>query len=330
MKNFVPTDLQKLAIDAYNGVSKNYDKNDLQDAVRNAVAEACGGEWNYYKFKKNAYDVFAVIAEIMPISMNASLAGRFEQFADFIDTAMGDINHFKVEDEQIYPMFTAARGNGDIERQKLVNRSFSVPTEMKMIKFYDELDRFMAGKMDFAKMTERTVDAMSNYVGLLISDTIMGSYTPVGTPFKSTGAFDATVLNGIIENVKAATGAERLQIWGTTTALSNISDGFGRSDNEVEKANGVGYYGEFRGTDLFAFPQAYRPQSTTFAVNNSNVIILPANEKIVKVAFEGDALVDMKDGMSRNDLQPEILMGRRVGAVAITVPEGKYGFYRFQ
>lgn len=330
MKSFVLTDTQRLFLDAYTGVSANYSKNDLQEAVRNAVKDACGGEWNYYNFMDNRYKVFSIIAQNMPVVMNASLAGKFGQFAEFKDTAMGDLNYFTVEDNTVYPILTSARGNGDVERQKIVDRNFSVPTQMKIVKFYDEFDRFMAGKIDLARMTDTATTGFEHYVGQLISDSIYNAYASVGTPFKATGVFDAPTLQGIIEHVKAATGAERLNIWGTTTALGNISDGAGYSDNAKDRFNNLGYYDTFRGTDLFALPQGYKPQTQTFAVNTDYVIILPANEKIVKVVFEGEALVNMNDGMNRNDLQPEILYGRRVGAAAITVPEGKFGIYKFQ
>ena len=329
MKSFVLTDIQKLFRDAYTGISTNYSKNDLQDAVRNAVKDACGGDWNYYNFMDNRYKVFALIAQNLPISMNASLVGKFGQFASFKDTALGDLNYFDVEDDTIYPVYTSARGNGDIERQKIINKNFSVPTQMKTIKMYDELEMFMTGKADLAKMTDKATQAIENYVGQLISDTIYGSYGSVGTNFKTLGTFSATTLDDIIENVKAATGAERLQIWGTTSALGNVADGAGYSDKARDGFNSVGYFDTFRGTDLFALPQAYKPGTQTFAVDRSYIIILPANEPIVKVVFEGEALVNMADGMNRNDMQPEILYGRRVGAAALTTVEGKFGIYKF-
>lgn len=324
------TGLQVLALDTYRKAPKDYSIMDANEAIREAVREACGGEWNYYKFKEHEYKVYAIIAEIMPVALNASLANRFGDFAEFKDTAMGDENHFIVEDNTIYPIYTTARGNGDVERQKISARSFSVATINRAIKFYDEWDRFMAGKIDLSTMTDRATVSYLHFVGQLISDTIYASYASVGTDYKATGAFDADTLDDIMEHVKAATGADRLQIWGSTSALGNISDGFGYSDSAKDRANNLGYYGVFRGTDMFAMPQAYQPQTTTFSVNRSHILILPASEKIVKVAFEGTPVVGANtDPLARNDMQIEFMYARRVGAAAITVPSGLYGFYKF-
>lgn len=331
MNTFAFSDNQKLAYDATNGIAREgYTKEQMNDAVRNVIKEACGGEWNYYNFMKNRYDVFAIMAEIMPVAMNASLAGKFDGFADFADTALGDKPYFWVEDNQVYPVYTAARGNGDTDRQKIVDRNFTVATTVKSIKFYEELDALLSGKMDMARLSEKASGAMAAYAGQLISDTIYGSYASVDTEYKATGTFSADTLAGIIEHVKAANGVDGVQIFGTTTALGNITDGAGYSDRAKDVFNGLGYYDTFRGSDLIALPQAYKAQSQTLAVDTAHVIVVPvSDEKIVKVLFEGTPYIDLKDGSSRNDLQPEVIFQRRIGAAALTVPEGKFGFYKF-
>lgn len=322
MNSFVMTDKQRLAFAAATNVSES-------DAVRNLILDLCGGEWNFYKFMDNRYNVFAVLAEMMPAAQNASLAGKFDKFAEFKDVAMGDKPYFNVEDNVTYPVVTVARGVGSIDRQKITDKNFTVATEMKAIKLYDELDRFMAGKIDMGRLVEKANAAFANHVGALISDAIYDSYSAVGTNYKTTGAFAAATMLAMMEHVKAANSADAVQIWGTTTALANVTDTFGYSDSAKDGANGVGYWGEFRGASLFSLPQGYAPKAQTFSVSSNQLIVVPAGEKLVKVVFEGQAVVNMTDGMDRSDLQPEFTYGRRVGVAALTVPEGKYGLYRF-
>lgn len=324
-------DLQKVVFDALSaedtGMKKQYN-----DVLRERILDVLGtDEWNYYAFMEKKYQVFAIMAEMFPVMTKAQLAGKFDRFADFHDVAVGDSPYFITEDNNIYATVTTSRGNADVDRQKIVDKKFNIPTVVESIKLYDELDRFMKGEITVERMTTKAVDAHANSIAIKISDAIYNSYSAVGTPWKATGAFDASVLNLIIENVKAATGAARVQIFGTSTALSNVADIAGYSDEEKLLFNGIGYYGSFRGHDLIALPQAYRPNTETnvFAVNNDYLLILPADEKIVKVVFEGEVWIDSVDSKIRSDKQLEIQYDRNVGVGAITTVDGMYGLYRF-
>jgi hypothetical protein len=35
----------------------------------------------------------------------------------------------------------------------------------------------------------------------------------------------------------------------------------------------------------------------------------------------------MTEAIDRNDLQPQIMYGRRIGVAALTAPDGQYGIY---
>lgn len=331
MKSFVMNDLQRLAFDAGSGKARaGMTIEETNEAVRNAINEACESEtWNPYKFKKNAQDVFALLAQIMPANMRSTLSEQFEEFCDFKDEALGDKTYFKVEDRTVYPVLTTATGNQNVTRNKIIDSNFKIDTILKTVKFYDELDAFMRGNMDFARLNQKATQALSNYVGELVSSTIYGAYSSIKTRFKSTGSFDSSTLLSIIENIKAENGTNSVVIYGTTTALANIVDGQGYSDAGKDQFNSWGYYGEFRGTKLISLPQAYGANSDTLHVDTDHIIILPANEKIVKVVFEGEPIVDMNSNMSRNDMQHEIVFMRRIGAAAITAVDGKFGMYKF-
>jgi hypothetical protein len=324
------SDIQRLAFDAGSRKAREgMTVDQLNEAVRNAIREACGGDWNPYAFKKNAQDVFALMAELMPVNMKATLGDQLDPFCDFRDEALGNKTYFKIEDRTVYPVLTVATGNQNITRNKIIDSNFKVDTVLKGVKFYDELDSFMRGNMDFARLNQKATEAMSNYVGELVSTTIYGAYASIQTRFRATGAFDSSTLNTIIENIKAENKTNNVQIFGTTTALSNVVDAFGYSDAGKDQANAWGYYGNFRGTSLIALPQAYSANSTTFHVDTDHIIILPAGEKIVKVVFEGEPIVDMNDNMNRADMQHEIVFMRRIGAASITAVDGKFGMYKF-
>jgi len=329
MANQIST-LKEVAFDIIKGESRTgkFNKSEMNEYIKQAILESVGGEWNYYSFKQNEYKVFAILAEVLPTSIMASLSERFDSFAEYKDTALGDKNSFHVEDNQLFPVVTSARGTKDIHRSTLLNSNFSVPTTLKAIKIYAELDELMAGKVDFARMTERVATSFAQEIGLMISNAIYNSFSSVGTNYKATGAFDDDQLDTIIDHVKAATGAQSVQIFGSRKALKQVNNSFGFSDRMLEEANDLGYVGTYNGSQLIALPQAYLNRSQTFAVDRDHLIIVPSSEKIAKVVFEGEAYVDSTPAMQRNDLQPEYFWGRMIGAAALTAVEGKYGFYK--
>ena len=331
MNAYVLTDIQKLSLDAYKGKPiDKYSVEGMNEALRTAIKEACGGEWNYYKFMDNRYKVYAIIAEAMPVALKASLEDQFSQFAEVRDTALGDKNYFTVTDNDLFKVFTISRGNYDVERQRVFNSSFSVSTHKKAIKIYTEIDEFLAGKIDWAELTNRVTRSFGAYVGQLIYETMYASYAAIGSSYKHTGAFDADTMIGLISQVQAASGASRVQIYGTQIALANIADGAGYSESEKRRFNEFGFYDMFRGNPLYALPQAYKARTTTKAVNDNCVFIIPDNgEKIIKIVFEGTPEIRDNDGTNRNDGQPEFLFARMIGAAALTVEEGLYGMYKF-
>ena len=322
--------LKQMAVDCIKGTSTvgQYTKANLSEAIKNQILEVVGGEWNYYTFEDNKNKVFAILAETLPAAINASLGEKFTPFADFKDTELGDKNYFRVLDKQLFPVYVTARGTQDIERTKLMGTSFTVGTDWHWVSIYSELDEFMAGKVDFAEMTMRVAASYAHNVGNKISTAIYNSYSSVGTNYKATGAFDEDTLDTIIEHVKASNNVDSVQIFGAPKALRQVNNSFGYSDNMLDAINELGFVGVHNGTPLFALPQAYDVRTQTFAVDRSHLIILPANEKIVKVVFEGMPIVRTNDGMDRNDMQMEYKWGRMVGASAITVQEGNYGFYK--
>ena len=320
-----------LAMDAFNGVSSvgNFSAAEIDNQIREVVKAACGGEWYFYSFKANEYKVFAVLAELLPVSINASLGATFDRFAEIKDDALGDMTSFHVEDNRLFPVATCANGTQNIERRTITNSVFTVPTSQKGIKIYAELDAMMSGRISFANMVARVGASFANEIGYMISNAIYGSYSSVGTEFKATGAFDEDTLDDIIANVMSATGAQRVNIFGDVKALKQLANIFGYSDTAKDQANALGFYGNYGTAECIALPNAYIAGTNTFAVNRNHIIVIPADEKIVKVVMEGQPIITQTDYSNRQDLQTEYTFIRKMGAAAMTTINGGFGFYKF-
>lgn len=305
------TDLQKLAVDTYRGSVEKYSKVEAENAIRNAVIDACGGEWNYFSFNKNKWDVYQIMSEVLSVGLGELLTGKFDSFAEVRDTELGDTVEFIIEDKSLFRVATIADGNVDIRRQKLYNGKLAITTEKLAIKIYEEFDRFIAGRIDWATMVDRVQLSYAHEVALRIYNAIYGSYDTLVAPYQVSGVFDETKLLDAIAHVEASTG-QKAVVFGTKRALAKITTA-DTSDGMKDKLNLLGHYGMFKGTDLLELPQAHKPGTNDFAVADDFLLVIPNGEKIVKVILEGDVYIYDTEAGQRNDEQIEFFFGRKVG-----------------
>ncbi len=305
------TDLQKLALDTYNGSVEKYSKVEAEHAIRNAIVDACGGEWNYFSFNKNKWDVYQIMSEVLSVGLGELLIGKFDNFAEVRDTELGDTVEFIVEDKSLFRVATIADGNIDIRKQKLYNGKLAITTEKLAIKIYEEFDRFIAGRIDWATMIDRVQLSYAHEVSVRIYNAIYGSYDTLVAPYQVSGTFDETKLLDAIAHVEASTG-QKAVVFGTKRALAKITTA-DTSEGMKDKLNVLGHYGMFRGTDLLELPQAHKPGTNDFAVADDFLLVVPNGEKIVKVILEGDVYIYDTEAGARNDEQIEFFFGRKVG-----------------
>lgn len=305
------TDLQKLALDTYNGSVEKYSKVEAEGAIRNAVIDACGGEWNYFSFNKNKWDVYQIISEVLSVGLGELLIDKFDGFAEVRDTQLGDTIEFIIEDKSLFRVATIADGNVDIRRQKLYNGKLAIATEKLAIKIYEEFDRFISGRINWSTMVDRVQLSYAHEVSLRIYNAIYGAYDTLVAPYQVSGTFDETKLVDAIAHVEAATG-QKAVVFGTKKALSKITSTT-PSEGMKDQLNLLGHYGMFKGTDLMELPQAHKPGTSVFAVADDFLLVIPNGEKIVKVILEGDVYIYDTEAGARNDEQIEFFFGRKVG-----------------
>lgn len=310
------TDLQKLSLDVYEGKVENYSLEDGENAIRNAIKEACGGEWNYYSFMDNKYKVFQVMAEVLAISNGALLNNAFDEFVEIRDTALGDEPEFIIEDHELFRVSVMANGTNDIRRQGIFQNRLALTTFDLGIKIYAEFDQFMAGRVNWARAVNKVALSFQNKIGEIIYNTIMNTYSGLVAPYQISGTFDPANLTEIIAHVEASTGKKAI-IYGTKRALAKIpfSGNYYEylSRDMKNELNQNGFLRMFDGTVCVELPQAHIPKISEFAVRDDFLLIVPNGEKIVKLVFEGEPFVNDVSGEIRNDRQIEYLFTRKVG-----------------
>ena len=136
------TDLQKLAMDCYEGKVKNYTNGNPEEVLRNEIVEKVGGEWNYYNFQKNKWEVYALISEMISANVSRLSADTFADFCEVRDFALGDRVEFTVKNTDLFKVANIADGINSTRRQRLLGKKIPTTAFKLAVAIYEELDRF--------------------------------------------------------------------------------------------------------------------------------------------------------------------------------------------
>lgn len=331
------SNIVKLAVDAYRGNVEQYSTKQSMEVLRQALIEANGGSTvlNYKNIRDGkCVGLFTLIEEILSRTVVEGLQGDeyFNQLVDYRNVAEGDQNVFLVEDSDLFYVAKIADGTQGVRRQRLGGYSeVTIPTTLRAVKIYEELNRVLSGRVDFnqfiTKVAESFRQELLNDIYTLwisaTSDQFGGT-----TYFPAAGSYDEDALLDLIAHVEAAANGRTATIIGTKKAVRNLMPSI--QGNEVESdIYNMGYVGKFLGTPVVVTPQRHKINSTEFVLSDDILTIVAGDDRPIKVVREGNPLVLMGDPMQNGDLTQEYLYCEKYGT-GIVLAGGNAGIGRYE
>ena len=311
------TDVQnivKLAVDAYKGQLTQYSYADSQETIRQALIEANNGSTKLdYRAVRDGKcgGLFALLETILSNIVVGGLTGDefFNALVDYRNVAEGDEPVFVVEDSIMFVVDDTADGTQGTRRQRIGGSTeVTIPTSLKTIRIYEELNRVLAGRVDFNALIQKVADAMTQKIREDIYTLWMNvTSTDFGgiTYFPAAGAYNADTLLTLIAHVEAAAGGKPATIIGTKKACRKLVEAV-QSDSAKEELHNLGFYGRFYGTPVVAMPQRHKIGSTDFVYDDDILTIIAGDDKPIKFVYEGDPLIIMGDPLKNADLTQEL------------------------
>lgn len=324
--------LVQIAIDAYKGhVAGNYSVDDSMKALREALVELNGGSTKLdYKAIRDGKcnGVFALVEEIITKTVIEGLADTCPlfDFVEFRNLELGDSNVFEIRDDGLFVIADIAEGTQGIRRQRVTGgEEVPVKTQLKGVKIYEELNRVLAGRIDFNELIDRVAKSFNAKINTDMYNAVVGGFNGLVSPYKDAGAFDETKLAEIIDHVEAATGKTAV-ILGSKQAVRKITGVTGADANSAqEDLYNLGYFGKFHTTPIIAMNNAHKVGGTEFVLGN-DLYIIAGDDKFVKLVHEGDTLIINGNPLDNADLSMEYLMAQRYGLA--TVFSEQFGVYQ--
>lgn len=328
------TDIQKLALDVCRNTVEKYSLDEGNEKLVKALTEINGGK-NYLDMRSMrdgaSNGLFALIETTLDNRVIEGLQAN-DYFMGLVETRnlmLGDQNLFNVEDGSLFAVAEIAPGTQGIRRQRIGEvKQVPVPTTVKGVKIYEELDRVLAGRVDFAQMINKVTESFQRK----ILDDVYALWASASADefgsvyFPAAGSYNEATLLTLIEHVEAASGKTATLV-GTKAALRNLQN----SMQSIDAANSIyhdGYMGSFFGSPVIAIPQRHKINSTEFVMDDKIITVMATDERPIKFVYEGNSLILPGNPEDKADLTQEYFVAQKYGS-AIVVGSNNTGIGRY-
>lgn len=322
-------EITKLAIDLAKGSIGDFSAEDTNEALRQHLIKIVGSENpSHYQFEKHKNELFEIISVAIDTVVTEGITDQFDFLAEVRNMNWGDSPVFDVDSPDLFKVATISDGNGELRRQRITNGKITVATEMKGIRIYEELKRFLAGRINWPKLIEKVSMSYQQQVKSDTYQALYDSYDALTAPYKITGVFDEAKLTKLCADVEAANNGATVIIVGTKLALGKITSA-NESNNMKDNLNQLGFYGTYKGWNMLSVQQTHMPGTKKFAIDDDFLLVIavPA-DKLLKIVFEGEAIImeDIMRGSNPADLSKNFLFMKAHGIAVVASAD--YGIYR--
>ena len=305
---------------AYAFGDKNFSYSDLQETLRNEFKEIAG---TYSLYRDNKNTVFALIEQTIDDVLPAKVLQQYSQFADIKTFAQGDKPIFTQKittaSKRRAKQFIGKVGlAGLYEVFKLDGQSYEVTTNAiggaAQIGFEEWLD----GRVDFADVLDIVLEGLDECIYVEIEKQLIGAIANVNANNKvSINGFNDQAMDKLLSK---ADSYGKAAIYCTYEFAATMVPATGWVSDEMrnQKWNN-GYIANYKGHQVIVLPQSWEDDATgpnaVRVMNPRYAFIIPVGaEKPVKIAFEGQTIVDEYTNYDRSR---EVQIYKKVGVRAI-------------
>ena len=305
----------KKAPAAYSFGENNYSYEDLNEALRVELKEIAG---TYSLYRENKNMVFALIEETVDAILPKKVMEQYGMFAEVKTFAQGDRPVFNRKEgrNRAKQFITRVGLAGIYEVFKLDKSSFEVQTSAYGGAAQIGFEEFLDGRVDFAEVTAIIMEGLDEVIYQEIAKALKAGIAQLpAANKKSHSGFDATKLEELIAVARAYGDPT---IYCTYELAAKILPASGWVSDEMRnEMNSQGYLGQYKGVRVIVLPQSFTDETNSVkTIDPSYAWVIPSggNDKPVKIAFEGQTIVDEYTNYDRSR---EIQVYKKVGVVAM-------------
>ena len=271
------------------GIEKDSERKEIRRAFRDH-----GREW------------FDIIEDSVAEAIEIGYGNEpwFEMLVETKNLKYGDRQDFKVERDAILAVAKAGESHHDHILQRIgVGAPISIPTSRYVVKIGEDINKYILGQTDWAKMVEAISKAYVKKIQELVSAEAVNLASILPAAVVGSGALDSTSkpnFDNIISKVQAQNDGAEVIVMGTKIALKKITAiadvNWGAKDQRDAMMN-TGTIGIYEGVRLVEIPQRFSDKTladVSKLVSDRMLLILPVvdDNKPVKFVDEGDTEIN--------------------------------------
>lgn len=337
---------KKLTYDLNHNPNEIYDedgnkrsKKEAEDSVRKFVFAIMGlTEHSTKRDRKRAMDkhgieLFEVMEEEIDIKVETCFRESefFNNYVEQRNLSRGDSQEFWTNEKVILSVTKISGDHHDFTLQRLGSgESYTVTTSVYGIAVGADIDLYLAGRYDWAKLTDQCAAAFVRKVQNDIYAEMMNAGKKLPAQFQGTGALSAATkdkLDTLLEDVSLANDGAQVVIMGTRTGLQQfqkLMDVDWITDDQkrdVATMGRLGYYGPYT---LVELPQRFALNDTTKKLlDPKTLFIMPqVEDKFIKFVDVGETeIYEVNEKGARMDDTMKYEVQRAMG---VGVQIGRY------
>lgn len=303
---------------AYSFGEDKFSYNDLQETLREELRELAG---TYSLYRENKNTIYSLIEETVDDYLPRKVLDQYGAFAEIKTYAQGDRPVFTqrvttASKRRAKQFVTKVGLAGIYEVFKLDGKSYEIPTSAFGGAAQIGLEEFLDGRIDFADVLDIIMEGLDESIYLEIERALKSAVTSLQDANKtSQTSFVEAEMDKLLQ-VADSYGQATIYCTYEFAATMIPSEGW-ISDAMKDARWNNGYLGNYKGHRVIVLPQSYEDETnTTKVIDPSYAWIIPtgSNEKPVKVAFEGQTIVDE---YVNKDRSREVQVYKKVGVGAI-------------
>ena len=318
MKTVAKADPSNPVAYSFNGTSYSYEA--LNETLRQELNVYAG---NFQLYRENKNLIFAVMEEVLNDVLPKKVTEAYMDFAEVRTFAQGDKIQFRRKTSNARTrakQFVTRVGHAGVyEVFKLgaAEEVFSVQTSAIGGAASIGFEEFLDGRADFAELTTIILEGMDELIYHEVGEALKSAIGQLPQANRvAVDGFDEDAFDQLI-NIASAYGEPVIYCTYEFAVRMLPQEAWRYTEAMKDELNRTGRLASYKGKRVIILPQGFVDETnTTKVVDPGYAWIIPtgADTKPVKIAFEGDTLVDERKGQ---DWSREIQVYKKVGVVCM-------------